>query len=384
MSKDGSGLTCVTCCVRFTDTHDHKLHFQTDWHRFNIHRSLDGLPPVTLDVYETTMVPAVLARQQQQEEIKDRKKGRKRWECRMCRRLFASQAALDNHVRSEKHIEPSESGIRGEHSDSLGLQADLEVMGGGEESARIIDPKEECIFCSHRFPDLESTLQHMTEKHSLFIPDLEYVADLVGLLEFLAVKVSAEHRCLYCSSCDPEVPSAFHGLMAVRKHMIDKGHTKIRFDDQGCWELSPFYNWDSLYSSPMDYAEATDTMNVDNSEDWEDVEDSESAMGELRGQKTLLVSPDGSELMLPNGAMIGNREYRRYFRQHLASPEIAKVKRQLLADYRQRGQSTALVPTERALLERSQRTHQTRSTTDSLAVSIKQNKLQPHFRLQIR
>ena len=56
-------------------------------------------------------------------------------------------------------------------------------------------------------------MQHMTKVHSFFIPEIEYLIDLGGLIKYLGEKISIGNACLYCKR---EMKS----LEAVRKHMV--------------------------------------------------------------------------------------------------------------------------------------------------------------------
>ena len=53
---------------------------------------------------------------------------------------------------------------------------------GDEEDA--IAPND-CFFCVHHSSNMEKNMLHMSEKHSFFVPDLEYVVNLDGLLSYL-------------------------------------------------------------------------------------------------------------------------------------------------------------------------------------------------------
>ena len=44
---------------------------------------------------------------------------------------------------------------------------------------------EECLFCSHISKTLEKNVSHMTVAHSFFIPDVEFLVDLEGLITYL-------------------------------------------------------------------------------------------------------------------------------------------------------------------------------------------------------
>lgn len=43
----------------------------------------------------------------------------------------------------------------------------------------------DCLFCSHHSRSLNKNVLHMSRTHSFFIPDLEYLVDLRGLLAYL-------------------------------------------------------------------------------------------------------------------------------------------------------------------------------------------------------
>ena len=79
---------------------------------------------------------------------------------------------------------------------------------------------ETCIFCSVTSISFEENLKHMSKSHSLFIPDIEFITDLTGLIQHLQAKVSEGKICLQCNGKG----RSFNSIAAVRKHMIDKGH----------------------------------------------------------------------------------------------------------------------------------------------------------------
>jgi len=56
----------------------------------------------------------------------------------------------------------------------------------------------------------------MTKIHSFFIPEIEYLVDLRGLIKYLGEKISVGNVCLYCNGRGKGMKS----LEAVRKHMV--------------------------------------------------------------------------------------------------------------------------------------------------------------------
>lgn len=55
-------------------------------------------------------------------------------------------------------------------------------------------PVTDCLFCSHHSRSLVKNVAHMTKVHSFFIPDVEFVVDLKGLIRYLG-------ECEMCSKC---------------------------------------------------------------------------------------------------------------------------------------------------------------------------------------
>lgn len=61
--------------------------------------------------------------------------------------------------------------------------AEEEEAGGGAPLGAI--PVRDCLFCSHHSSSLVKNVAHMTKVHSFFIPDIEYLSDLKGLIQYL-------------------------------------------------------------------------------------------------------------------------------------------------------------------------------------------------------
>jgi hypothetical protein len=61
-----------------------------------------------------------------------------------------------------------------------------------------------------------SNMNHMTNVHGLFIPDIEYVRDLAEFIRYLGEKVSVGNVCLYCNGRGRQL----HTLQAVQSHMV--------------------------------------------------------------------------------------------------------------------------------------------------------------------
>lgn len=258
-------------------------------------------------------------------------------ECLACRKTFGSAAAFENHLKSKKHLENASksaspekivrildaatgtSGNRNTLEAEISLpenatDADIDAaiekhVAGAKNRLELSD----CLYCPGKFDSMESCISHMHQIHSFYIPDIDYLRDLPGLMRHLADKVSVWHVCLACGS-DTRQP--FPSLEAVRRHMLDKGHNKLRYDDEGSSDLADFFDFSALAKGSravaLDSAEAAElddfvTDDEDDEDDYDyDVDDD-----------ALILAPDESELILPNGVRLGARAYRRYYRQNL-------------------------------------------------------------------
>ena len=174
--------------------------------------------------------------------------------CAACRKHFNTEGAFENHLKSKKHREiaaafdkrtdkdvvennrmnrkPSESIEDDDDDDNADMEVeevdsdewDEEEEGDGEPV-----PSNECIFCSHSSKDLETNVIHMTERHSFFLPDAEYLADLEGMMAYLGEKVGRGLMCVYCN----ERSRHFQNLASVQRHMADKQHCRLKTDQGG-------------------------------------------------------------------------------------------------------------------------------------------------------
>lgn len=160
----------------------------------------------------------------------------------------------------------------------------------------------------------------MTKAHGFFIPDIEYLSDLEGLIKYLGEKVSVGNICLYCNGKGRQIKS----LEAVRKHMIDKGHCKIPYDTENeMMEIVDFYDFRSSYPEEqqrkmLEAAERADRGDVEMKEGDEELDDEEFVGTGAR------LGDDEFELILPSGARLGHRSLNKYYRQNVKPEEVWK------------------------------------------------------------
>lgn len=379
-------FTCITCRVSFADSDIQRRHYKTDWHRYNLKRKVAEMPPVTAEVFQQK----VLA-QKAEVEVQQQSKT-KSLHCQLCNKTFSSENAFSNHLSSKKHKdveankankakkqeslitesqfsnnfkrkdskETDPENTESENAESLshnGDDDDDEDDDIEEDTLEVTD----CLFCPHHSVSLEENLKHMTRSHSFFIPDLEYVVDLKGLVTYLCEKVGMGNMCLYCN----DKGKSFFSLEAVQSHMVDKGHTKMNYEGDAVLEYADFYDFSSSYP---DY-------NPDEENEGDEIQGRES---------TLAVNEQTLELCLPSGAKIGHRNMRHIYKQNLP-PERShhsKVIQSIMADYKALGWHGTIASATRQKVKdvRLRNIQQAKRNVD---ISVKANRMQKHFRPQV-
>ena len=365
---------------------DQRSHYRTDWHRYNLKRKVAELPPVSAETFQLK----VLA---QRADAAVPKAGPQF--CQACKKKFSSEKVYTEHVKSKKHkanqkaydeqeVNPADIDVMIEErlesyvkeqeetakktKDAENSDDDMEVIEGGEE-----DPIEatECLFCHHDSRDVEDNVKHMARSHSFFIPDIEFLVDLKGFLEYLGAKVGSGHVCLWCCK-------QFSCREAVVQHMADRGHSMLHYD-QNSAEFVDFYDYRSSY--PESERGKTQTHGEASDADEDDEAEVEASLVE--------VADNTGELVLPSGARAGHRSLNRYYKQSLRPGRMQvttadKVQR-LIMQYKAIGWGGSL-EVVRLANEKRRRDGDAlvrRQQQHSAQLGWKANKLQKTYRRQV-
>jgi pre-60S factor REI1 len=194
--------TCLTCKVAFRTSDIQREHYRQDWHRYNLKRKVAGLQPISHDLFKEK----IAAQEQNKTSASEKQTG---WNCIPCKKSFNTENAYKNHIVSKKHLETSSKfEKRNEERIKANLQKKQSVprinwkkklaeAQTEEEVNKVIDDKikqsrrleeTECLFCDFKGETLEEKMEHMTIEHTFFIPDIEYLVDLKGFMNYLAEK----------------------------------------------------------------------------------------------------------------------------------------------------------------------------------------------------
>ncbi|KAF8658825.1 hypothetical protein HU200_059318 [Digitaria exilis] len=316
--------TCNACNVRFADDDHKRLHYRSDWHRFNLKRKVAGVPGVTGALF-LSYVQAALG----EGMTSDLTVAPIRYGCALCGKEYRSSRAHAQHLSSRSHlirasdegspidgvavvklkplaerrgpstaVEEEEEELADEATASSDMQVDEDSSSRCDEEPEELDPLS-CFMCDLEHDTVEGCMVHMHRKHGFFIPDSEFLKDPNGLLTYVGQKVKRDFICLYCD--DRRQP--FQSLEAVRKHMVAKGHCRLRYGDGGDDEdanLEDFYDYSSSYvdvEGRQLIAAADANSNIE--------------LG-IGGSELVITTKNGKGTRVRT---LGSREFTRYYRQ---------------------------------------------------------------------
>ncbi|KAG6739122.1 hypothetical protein POTOM_056708 [Populus tomentosa] len=333
------GLTCNACNKEFNDDAEQKLHYKSEWHRYNLKRKVAGVPGVTEALFVARQ--SAIAKEKEKNEIP------MLYSCVLCNKGYQSSKAHDQHLKSRSHILRASQGTNREEENTVIKQLprrevnkravpwetdagesedEWEEVGSDEElvaeatksltglnvneMASLVDIVEDeeddelldpscCFMCDREHDNIESCMFHMHKQHGFFIPDVEYLKDPKGLLTYLGLKVKRDFMCMYCN----DKRQSFNSLEAVRKHMEAKSHCKVHYgdgDEDEEAELEDFYDYSSSYvdEDGKQLVALGDTTNI-------------AALGS--GDSELIITTRSANKV--SSKTLGSREYLRYYRQ---------------------------------------------------------------------
>jgi len=139
------------------------------------------------------------------------------------------------------------------------------------------------------FPNVKSCLDYMLAKFGFYIPFVDFLVDLEGLLEYLGYKIGVGHICIYCNK-------PFKSTQAVQTHMRQMGHCMINLRlPSGAEDEDYFQFYEFSHNLIEEEDEDGDEDYVDEDEEGEEEEGEE---GTLIGEETK-TDVEGDTVVMP-------------------------------------------------------------------------------------
>lgn len=191
---DSIEFNCTSCNESFATTGDLRVHCKTERHLYNMKRRLAGLRPISKELWDKK-VQESRSMSTEQKGTAHLKKGKE------------SRKSAGSTATSQ----PTPSSLSGNDvPESNSVLPDNDVL-----------TPQHCLFDRRHFESIDECLAYMQKTYSFSIPEPEYCTDVPGLLSFLGRKIAEPpHACINCNRGFPD-------LASVRRHMIDKSHTRI-------------------------------------------------------------------------------------------------------------------------------------------------------------
>ncbi|XP_077368564.1 cytoplasmic 60S subunit biogenesis factor ZNF622 [Festucalex cinctus] len=309
-----AGEACAACNKKFSSANAFRNHLGSQRHRQaerrqvdelnrkNLEKGLSGRDKADRDARNEALRQALEGQRRAREESaparsKPEKPPRLVWLEEQAKRREREEgdAADEDEEWEDMDDDDDDDG----EEDTEDEDADEEGDSGVASVAALAGciPVSDCLFCSHHSKSLLRNVAHMTRVHGFFIPDLQHLADLRGLIRYLGEKVGAGNVCLWCN----EKGRSFYSTEAVQSHMTDKSHCKLLTDGDAALEFADFYDFRSSYP------------------DGGEGHDDDVGGAELPDDKNIQYDDETMELTLPSGARIGHRSLMRYYKQRFGN-----------------------------------------------------------------
>lgn len=374
-----TGIFCSNCELTFKTQIEHKVHYKSDFHAYNLKRRMVNLSAISHEDFEKNL-------QRYKTSIKketDFKKKEKNNYCQVCYKNFKSIETYRQHLKSKKHS------VNEKNKKNIIKKDKISISDTALKNPNI------CLFCNLKFENEEKNFSHMKKKHSFFICDETNCISKIDIIKILAEKIFVNFECIFCNIVKDK---NFKSFGDVQKHMTDVGHCMMNQDDFG--EFKKFYDYaednqkiiekyilnenGSFKFTKEDLEEfeiieiAGEDEEVENPEEWvsvseeelenftkidkegQDLKDDKIDNDDQKDLISKILDPKkqydlrrfvmskskklfNGELKLPNEKILGNKKYALYYNQNYREYFDLKKMKKFLTDNKVISDSKALI-----------------------------------------
>ena len=256
-------MQCYTAPgILFETEAEMKAHYRSDWHAYNLKRKVAGLPPLGLAAFEERTGGANGSANTAASNLAgsisslggppgtEMSRGTARRLKREARQAEKAAKAANNANSKSAHYNATKE------------MSELEYIEHKMATAADFD---ECsdLFSTHYAKSMEDNLAHMARTHGFYIPYMDYVTDLRGLLTYLLEMV-------YVGNVAIVSGKQFHSLEAVQAHMrAVPGACKMELEGHE-EEYAPYYDMEALAEKSPLWEWVEEEESEDDEDGWED------------------------------------------------------------------------------------------------------------------
>jgi len=231
MSTEKGLLTCLTCRLLFSESETMRVHYKTDFHRFNLKRKVANLLPVTEEMFDSKLHEIQTTENQNPKGKQHLKQNKQKNNSLPNEKKIQIEKQQPKSPRID-HVSPRTDPVSSPRTDPVSSPT-AEDNAEVKTEDQLIDIKianaprltlKDSLFDRFSSSDFESNLQYMTKKFGFFIPEIEYLKDLPGLIKYLGEKISIGNICIFCDK-------GFYSMDAARDHMRELCHCRMKWED---------------------------------------------------------------------------------------------------------------------------------------------------------
>jgi pre-60S factor REI1 len=145
--KTLTGVFCATCEVEFASHSDHKAHYKSDFHQFNLKRKILQLPPLGEEIFHRSFNDMLNKAKLSQTPLAVSGKT----ECTACRKSFKSKETYLEHLKSKKHLE--------------NVKSPKPAPVPAEIKSITLDNSRVCLFCNAESESFEQFTNKESQPH---------------------------------------------------------------------------------------------------------------------------------------------------------------------------------------------------------------------------
>lgn len=419
-----TSLICNACQIQIHSDEERATHYKAEWHRYNVKRRCAGLASIPQALFDSQL--AALNSKKAAESAQ-----KATLLCKPCKKTFTTTSAYQAHIASKKHLKKAEKqgedeeGEEEEEDEAVAApggvktataaavakpavtassvssastkvkaeskhndEEDDDAMEDGEESNEEGEaiPLLHCLFCPKEFTSVSSSVDHMLKQHGFFIPFVENLVDLDGLLTYLGEKVGIGHVCLWCNG---KGRARYPSTSAVQKHMKAKSHCKLRLEEEEDEEeLLDYYDFDLAEEDEEEEEEEATKKAGEKSAASSDSAASTAmiAVSAVKDEPIRRAGGGGAssindagELVLADGSIVGSRALKHLYKQHVRpSKDLDDIAR----NYKRLALTTDVRENPRIYRRKREAFHLRARKREDLAKGLCGN-FQFHFRAQV-
>ena len=259
-----------------------KEHYRSEWHRHNLKRKVAGLAPLAREAFEERA-----AREREREgaagaATASSHTGASGGMTRSQQRRLKREAK-----QQEKQARAaSNPNSKASHYQATQTMSEMQFVEHKMASAAPFDEGSD-LFSRHQSASLAANLAYMAKTHGFYVPYMDYVTDLPGLITYLLEMVYVGNVAILSGK-------QFHSLEACQSHMRDKNACRMELEGHE-EEYEAFYDMEALaLKSPL-WEWVEEEVDDDDDDGWEDVDDGKQGEQPLQeGDAVAMETESGS------------------------------------------------------------------------------------------